>query len=118
MSNDSVQTPDTWVTACARDDLPPEEMMAVETTPSVAVYNVDGDFFATVDTCSHMESSLTEGYLDGDQVECVLHMATFCVRDGRATSLPATKPLRTFDVRVDEEDNVQVKVPAAWVEQA
>jgi nitrite reductase/ring-hydroxylating ferredoxin subunit len=104
----------TWLDVCAVDDLPDGEMTALETDPPVAVYNVDGEFFSTANTCTHMKSALTDGYLDGDQVECVLHMATFCVRNGRATSLPATVPLRTFEVRV-EEDTLQVRVPAAWV---
>ncbi|MCR1784992.1 non-heme iron oxygenase ferredoxin subunit [Nocardioides carbamazepini] len=92
-------------------------MTAINTEPPVAVYNVDGEFFSTADTCTHMKSSLTEGYLDGDQVECALHMATFCVRDGRATALPATVPLRTFEVKI-EDNTLKVRLPASWVELA
>lgn len=70
--------------------------------PPVAVYNVDGTFFATADTCSHELSSLGEdGYLDGDQVECAWHFAKFCVRTGQALTLPATKPIATYPVEVD-----------------
>ncbi|UUZ59519.1 non-heme iron oxygenase ferredoxin subunit [Nocardioides sp. B-3] len=103
-----------WIDACLTDDLPAGEMRALESDPPVAVYNVEGEFFSTADTCTHMKSSLNEGYLDGDQVECALHMATFCVRSGKATSLPATLPLRTFDTRV-AGNQLQVSVPRAWV---
>lgn len=101
-----------WIDVCDSGDLPDGEMTSVETTPPVAVYSVEGEFFATARTCTHMLSALTDGYLDGDQVECILHMASFCVRDGRALSLPATEPLQTYATRV-VDGVVQVSVSAA-----
>nr|ART36372.1 C559 [uncultured bacterium] len=58
-----------------------------------------------------MESCLTDGYLDGDVVECALHMARFCVRTGRALTLPGTVPLQTFPVRLADAE-IQVGLPA------
>ena len=92
-----------WVRACSIDELPPGEAVRVDTDPPVAVFNVDGKFFATSDTCTHEESSLAEGYLVGDRVECVLHFAKFCVRDGKALSPPARGNLQTFVVRTDDD---------------
>ena len=86
-------------------------MLRLETRPPIAIYRVGDDFYATEATCTHMDSCLTEGYLDGDQVECSLHMARFCVRTGKALTLPATVALRTFKVEV-EDDAVFVEGPA------
>jgi 3-phenylpropionate/trans-cinnamate dioxygenase ferredoxin component len=99
-----------WVRACAVTDLPAGEVLKVDAVcPPLALFNVDGDFFATDDTCSHAESSLSEGWLEGDVVECVWHFAKFCVRTGKVLSLPATSDIRTYPTRV-QGDEVFVEV--------
>ena len=100
-----------WVRACGEGEIAPGEAVKVDVQPPVAVFNVDGDLLATSDTCTHAEFSLSEGYIDGDQVECVLHFAKFCLRTGAALTLPATAPLDTFPVRVaDNEVQVDIDV--------
>lgn len=89
-----------WVTAGRVDDIDDGEVRQVPTDPPIAIYNVDGEFFATQDICTHAESSLAEGYLEDDVVECAWHMARFCVRTGKALSLPATADLATYPTRV------------------
>lgn len=86
-------------------EIPPGEARAVEIDGKpVAIYNVDGEFFATCDTCSHEEASLADGWLDGDIVTCSSHGAEFNVRTGAVLSLPATEPIATYPVRVDGND--------------
>ena len=92
------------IRACSTSEMADGDMRRLETSPPIAIYRVGDEFFATAATCTHMESCLTEGYLDGDVVECALHAATFCVRTGKALSLPATEPLQTFEVAVQGED--------------
>jgi nitrite reductase/ring-hydroxylating ferredoxin subunit len=75
----------------------------------VAIFNVDGQFYATTDVCSHDEASLADGELFGHVVECPLHGARFDVRTGKALSLPAVYPVKTFEVRV-VDGQLQVKV--------
>jgi nitrite reductase/ring-hydroxylating ferredoxin subunit len=70
----------------------------------ILVCNVDGEFFATQDTCTHADWPLSDGYLDGATVECTLHWAKFCVRTGKVEAIPACQALRTFEVRVDGDD--------------
>jgi nitrite reductase/ring-hydroxylating ferredoxin subunit len=91
----------TWVRACAIDDIEPGEAVVVDVTPPVAVFNVDGEFLATADTCTHAESSLADGYVEGDEVECSWHMAKFCLRSGEALTLPATEPLATYATKIE-----------------
>lgn len=81
--------------ACSVDEVPPGEALQVShDEQKVAIFNVDGEFFATQDQCTHGEWSLSEGgYLDGDVVECSLHMGKFCVRTGKVKSPPALRAL-------------------------
>jgi 3-phenylpropionate/trans-cinnamate dioxygenase ferredoxin subunit len=72
----------------------------------IALCNVDGDFHAIEDVCTHDDGPLGAGTLKGDQVECPRHGARFDVKSGVAVSMPAIVPVRTFPVRVDGEDLV------------
>lgn len=101
---------DTWHYACRVDELVPDEGRRLSTTPPIAVFLLDGEVFATADTCTHSDSSLSDGYVEPDgSVECVAHMARFCIRTGRVLAPPATAPLPTFQVRVEDGD-VYVRV--------
>lgn len=82
----------------------------------VAVFKVGKEFFATQDTCTHGQWSLSEGYLDGDVIECTLHWGKFCVRTGKVKAPPACVPLRTYPVRV-EGDDILVDLDAEVVTQ-
>ncbi|MFC5994347.1 bifunctional 3-phenylpropionate/cinnamic acid dioxygenase ferredoxin subunit [Pseudonocardia hispaniensis] len=92
-----------WVRACGVSEIKPGEAVRIDAEPPVAVFNIDGEFFATADTCTHEEASLADGYVDGAQVECAWHFAKFCLRTGRALSLPATEDLATYRVRVADD---------------
>ena len=86
-------------------ELPPGEMKAVEVNGEpIALYNVEGAFYATCDTCSHEEASLADGWLDDDVVTCPSHGAEFNVRTGEVLSLPATEPVATYPVRVEGDE--------------
>jgi p-cumate 2,3-dioxygenase ferredoxin component len=76
---------------------------------NLAIYNVEGTLYATADLCTHGEASLSEeGILTGKIVECTWHFGTFDVTDGKPTGMPCTVPLRTFAVKVIE-NNVYVE---------
>lgn len=100
----------TWIRACAVQQIPEDEGFRLSTTPPIAVFKVANEFFATDDTCTHDEFSLAEGYLDGDVVECPLHLAKFCLRTGKVLAPPAVTPLATYPVRRDGND-LYVEVP-------
>jgi nitrite reductase/ring-hydroxylating ferredoxin subunit len=92
-----------WVRVADAGDIAPGEGLRVEIGDEpVAIWNVDGEFYATTDTCSHEESSLTEGDLWGDVVECALHGAQFNVRTGEVLSLPAIFPIATYPVKIED----------------
>lgn len=104
-----------FIKVCTREDVPEGEVFRVQgTAEAIALYNVDGEFFATQDRCTHGEWSLSDGYVDGGVVECSLHWGKFCVRTGKVKSLPACEPLKVYPVRVEGED-VLVDVDAGKV---
>jgi 3-phenylpropionate/trans-cinnamate dioxygenase ferredoxin component len=86
------------------DELPPGTVkIVVAGSISVGVYNLDGDFFAIEDRCSHDDGPLCEGDFDPDTgvAICPRHGANFDIRSGRALTLPAYEPVETFPVRVE-----------------
>ncbi|MGW1725346.1 bifunctional 3-phenylpropionate/cinnamic acid dioxygenase ferredoxin subunit [Streptomyces sp. NPDC002306] len=91
------------IPVCRLEDLPAGESVRVETTPPVAVFRTDdGELYAIDDTCTHQDASLSEGWLEGCVVECPLHAASFDLRTGQPTCLPARRPVRTHRVTVDD----------------
>src|SRR3989304_10087811 len=67
----------------------------------IALCNVEGTFHAIDDVCTHDGGSLDQGELDGHQIECPRHGARFDVRNGRALTLPAVRPVRSYPVQVE-----------------
>jgi 3-phenylpropionate/trans-cinnamate dioxygenase ferredoxin component len=61
-----------------------------------------GEIFAISDTCSHEEVELSDGDLDGEDVECPAHGSRFNVRTGAVSGLPADKPVATYAVSVED----------------
>lgn len=68
----------------------------------IGVFNCAGELFAIEDRCTHDDGPLCQGLWDGEQctIACPRHGANFDLRSGRALSLPAYLPARTFPVRV------------------
>ena len=90
-----------WIDVMPTDALVPGEPAVVELEDTnVAVFNVDGEFYAIQDVCTHDGEELTGGPVEGDQIICPRHGARFCVRTGEALSPPAYEPVHTFPVRI------------------
>jgi 3-phenylpropionate/trans-cinnamate dioxygenase ferredoxin subunit len=73
----------------------------------VAVANVDGQFYAFADVCTHDDGPVAEGELDGCVIECPRHGARFDIATGQALSMPAVVPLPVYDLEV-EGDEIRV----------
>ncbi|MGF6772332.1 nitrite reductase/ring-hydroxylating ferredoxin subunit [Paraburkholderia sp. GAS199] len=99
-----------WKTMARVADMPTGTVKAcrIENIP-VALYNLDGEFFATHDICTHAHACLSDGYFEDGKIECPLHQGVFDVRTGKAVSGPVDVDLQTFAVRV-EGDEVLVDV--------
>lgn len=94
-----------FVRACAVDDLPDPGTLSFDLngTPVVIVKS-NGEIFALDEFCTHEEVSLAEGEVYDHTIECWLHGSCFDLRSGKPTGPPATKPLATYQVRIDGDD--------------
>ena len=91
------------IPVCPIADLPRGEAFRLENDPPVAVFHTeDGEVYAIDDTCTHQDASLADGWLEGCLIECPLHAASFDLRTGRPTCLPAKDPVRTHKVSVQD----------------
>lgn len=77
----------------------------------IAVYNLNGEFYATDDICTHAYASLADGYIEGELIECPLHGGCFEIKTGKATTPPVTDDLKTYAVKI-EGDDILVGLPA------
>ena len=91
-----------WLPVASAQDIPVGQFIQVDTgNLFLLVCNVNGEFFAVEDRCTHDNISMVGGCLQGDQIECPHHGATFCVRNGAVTAPPAYSPLETFPLRLN-----------------
>lgn len=94
-----------WVRVAAAADCPPGEFRALKAGGEhIVLCNVDGDYYALQDRCSHEALPLSNGELEGDEFLCIHHGARFDVASGRALCLPAIRPVKTFDVESRDGD--------------
>ncbi len=94
--------PEAWVDASAVDDVPDDDVAGVEVEGrDIALYKVDGEVYATDNTCTHGQARLCDGFLEGHEIECPLHQGKFDVRDGSPTCAPVTEALRSYPVRIE-----------------
>src|SRR5580693_1907576 len=95
------------VRVCAQADIAPETVKAFEVGDSrLAVYNIAGQFYVTDDECTHAAASLADGMLEGDVIECCMHMGSFHVPTGNVVAPPCEVSLRTYKVVLEGDDVV------------
>jgi 3-phenylpropionate/trans-cinnamate dioxygenase ferredoxin subunit len=98
-----------WVTVARIDELAPGEWRTVDVEGTrVVAFNIDGEYYAIEDVCTHDGGQLTGGHVEGDQIVCPRHGARFCIRTGEALTAPAYEPTYKFPVRV-ENGEIQVQ---------
>jgi len=84
------------------EEIPPGTVKAFELDfDRVAVVNLDGEFYAISDICTHEEAYLSEGEIIDGAIECPLHGSRFDIRTGQVLALPAVMPLKTYPVKVE-----------------
>src|SRR5262245_13794464 len=86
---------------CSAAEVAPGSVLKVEAEGlAVAVFNVDGTVYVTDDACTHGPGSLSEGFLEGEVIECNFHNGQFNVRTGEVVSPPCMVPIRTYKTTV------------------
>jgi biphenyl 2,3-dioxygenase ferredoxin component len=91
------------VQLCKVDDIGAGEVRRVEAAGlTLAVYNIDGDFYTTDDHCTHGPGSLSEGFVEGDVIECNFHQGRFNIRTGEVVAPPCMIPVKTYKTVVED----------------
>ena len=91
---------------CAVEDIKPGKAIRVKLGElAIAIVRTKaGDVRAINDTCSHGEISLSEGFVDGETIECWAHGAKFSLETGAALTLPAFEPVAVYEVILENGD--------------
>lgn len=100
---------------CAESDVPTDSGFRIEhpdLPEAIAIFRWEGSYYGVSDMCSHADASLAEGIVEDCQVECPLHLARFDLRTGKACSLPAMRPVKTYSLHA-EGGNIYLAQPEA-----
>ena len=91
------------VELCKAAEIAPGNALKVEAQGlTLAVFNLDGEFFVTDDACTHGPGSLSDGYIDGDVIECNFHNGQFNIKTGEVVSPPCMVPVKTYRTVVQD----------------
>jgi nitrite reductase/ring-hydroxylating ferredoxin subunit len=88
---------------CSTADVAPGNALKVEAGDLIlAVFNVEGEFYVTDDSCTHGPGSLSEGYIEDEVVECNFHNGQFNIKTGEVVSPPCMIPIKTYRTVVED----------------
>lgn len=94
-----------YIKVTTTGDLPPGGQIQVEVNgEAVALFNLDGTYYAIGDTCTHVGGPLSQGELDGEEIQCPWHGARFNVCTGEVTGPPAAAPVKSYPVKVEGDE--------------
>jgi nitrite reductase/ring-hydroxylating ferredoxin subunit len=97
-----------WVAVGSAASIAPGGMEGVEFEGrKIALYNLHGVYYATDNMCTHAFALLTEGWIEGESIECPLHGGKFDIITGKALEEPAECALTTYRVRV-ADDKIEI----------
>src|SRR5579863_8852075 len=94
-----------WKSVASRSSLSEGDMRAIAVSDKqIALYDVEGEIFATDNVCSHAFAMLTDGWLDGNEIECPLHAGRFDVKTGKGLGPPIQCDIKSYRVRLVGDD--------------
>ncbi len=92
-----------WHHVANTGDIEEEDVMPAKVGElELAIYNVEGDFYATSDICTHGQAQMSEGVVIDDIIECPLHQGRFHIPSGSAKGAPVSEALATYPVKVED----------------
>jgi 3-phenylpropionate/trans-cinnamate dioxygenase ferredoxin subunit len=100
-----------WVKLCAVEQVPDDDVVEVAHDGKLyCAYRIAGEHYVTYGLCTHQVARLAEGFVLDDIIECPMHNGRFHIPTGQVEGPPASEPLRTYRVRV-EQDGLEI-----WIE--
>ncbi len=98
-----------WVTVAKADEIKFGEFRVADVDGvQIVVFNLDGEYYAIEDVCTHDGGQLTGGTIESAEIVCPRHGARFCIKTGAALTAPAYEAVATFPIKV-ENGNIFVK---------
>lgn len=98
-----------WITVASVGEITSAAPKVIDVDGTlIAVFNINGEYYAIEDVCTHDGGLLTGGKIECDVIICPRHGARFSIKTGAALSPPAYEATATFPVRIDGEE-IQVK---------
>jgi naphthalene 1,2-dioxygenase system ferredoxin subunit len=92
-----------WIDAAAVSDIPEGDVIGLKVAgKDIALYEVEGEVFATDNICTHGHARMSDGFLEGHEIECPLHQGKFDVCTGKALCAPLTENIRTYAVKIQD----------------
>jgi nitrite reductase/ring-hydroxylating ferredoxin subunit len=99
-----------FVRVANRSEIPTGAGKCVEVNGRrIALFNLGGEIYAIDDECTHSGGPLSEGFVDGEEIECPWHSARFSIRTGEVLSPPAFDGVTSYRVRI-AGDEVEVEI--------
>ena len=99
-----------WTKVATTDQIEEDDLIQVKVGDKlIAIYHLDGDFYATSDICTHEFACLSDGFVMDGMIECPLHQGFFDIRSGKAQGAPVTVDLETYELRV-EGDQISILI--------
>jgi naphthalene 1,2-dioxygenase system ferredoxin subunit len=90
-----------WIDAIPRGAIPQGDVVGfVVAGKDIAFYEVEGEVYATDNVCTHGAARMSDGFLEGREIECPLHQGRFDVCTGKALCAPLTDDIKTYPVRI------------------
>ena len=93
-----------WIKTLSKNDIDNEDVkeFLLSNGEKIAIFNVNGEFYATDLFCTHEKVSLVDGFIDGDTIECPLHQGVFKISTGEVLESPPTNCLKTYQTKIKD----------------
>jgi len=95
---------DNWIDLLAIEQVNQSDVTAVNVQGrEIALYEIDGQIYATDNLCTHGAGRMSDGFFDGREIECPLHQGRFDVCTGQAMCAPLTENIRVYPVQIENK---------------
>ena len=106
-----MSAPCPYLSLCNKSDVSVGKAIKIEKNGlTLAVFNIEGEYYVTDDLCTHGPGSLSEGEITGDEVECDFHNGSFNIKTGEPVAAPCMIPLKTYASSV-QNDEICIDLP-------
>ncbi len=94
-----------WIKACTKDQVSSGKLFGFDHNEKrVLLSNLNGKIYATELICTHAEADLSTGFLTEEGIRCPLHLSVFNLETGEPKNPPAEKPLKTYNIKIHENE--------------